>query len=87
MDSSLQIPKRRCLSVSECKGVVVAVASVNFDIENGYSVDFNDQFGTSLSKNKYGYSEIEDWDSYLQEIMSAIELRIPDKFLKAKGWL
>ena len=28
-----------------------------------------------------------DWDSYLKEIMAEIELRIPDEFLKAKGWL
>ena len=28
-----------------------------------------------------------DWDSYLKEIMEEIELRIPDEYLKAKGWL
>ena len=28
-----------------------------------------------------------DWDNYLKEIMAEIELRIPDEFLKAKGWL
>ena len=28
-----------------------------------------------------------DWEAYLKEIMAKIELRIPDKFLKAKGRL
>ncbi|EIC76832.1 hypothetical protein HMPREF1114_0295 [Streptococcus oralis SK100] len=32
------------------------------------------------------FGEIKDWDSYLKEIMAEIELHIPDKFLKAKGW-
>ena len=53
----------------------------------GFSIVLNDQFGVSLSKHKYAYSEVEDWDRYLREIMAEIELRIPDKFLKAKGWL
>ncbi|MCK3942912.1 hypothetical protein HCC47_08860 [Streptococcus suis] len=53
----------------------------------GFSIVLNDQFGVSLSKHKYAYSEVEDWERYLREIMAEIELRIPDKFLKAKGWL
>ncbi|HFR3425704.1 TPA: hypothetical protein ACHU7U_000916 [Streptococcus suis] len=53
----------------------------------GFSIVLNDQFGVSLSKHKYAYSEVEDWERYLREIMVEIELRIPDKFLKAKGWL
>ena len=28
-----------------------------------------------------------DWDNYLKEIMAEIELRIPDEYLKEKGWL
>lgn len=52
----------------------------------GFSIVLNDQFGISLSKHKYAYSEIEDWDSYLREIMAEIECRIPDKYLKEKGW-
>ena len=36
----------------------------------------------------FGYElSFTDWDSYLKEIMAEIELRIPDEFLKAKGWL
>ena len=38
-------------------------------------------------KSMVAFGEIKDWDSYLKEIMAEIELRIPDKFLKAKGWL
>lgn len=53
----------------------------------GFSIVLNDEFGISLSKQKYAYSDIEDWDSYLHEVMKEIELRIPDKFLEAKGWL
>jgi len=41
----------------------------------------------SITKEPAVYSQITDWDSYLKEIMAEIELRIPDKFLKAKGWL
>ena len=62
---------------------------IQFNYENGlcgFSLVFNDQFGTSLGK-RLAYSEITDWDSYLKDIMEEIELRIPDKFLKAKGWL
>ena len=43
--------------------------------------------GISLPKEKYDFGSITDWDSYLKEIMAEIELRIPDEFLKAKGWL
>ena len=62
---------------------------IQFNYENGlcgFSLIFNDQFGTSLGK-RLAYSEITDWDSYLKDVMEEIELRIPDKFLKAKGWL
>ena len=37
-------------------------------------------------KSMVAFGEIKDWDSYLKEIMAEIELHIPDKFLKAKGW-
>lgn len=53
----------------------------------GFSIVLNDQFSVSLSEEKYAYSEILDWDNYLRKIMANIELRIPDKFLKAKGWI
>ena len=45
--------------------------------------------GASLNggKSMVAFDEIKDWDSYLKEIMAEIELHIPDKFLKAKGWL
>lgn len=62
---------------------------VEFDYENDWCEFFivlNEACKQSLySKTKF--SEITDWDAYLTEIMKEIELRIPEKFLKAKGWL
>ena len=62
---------------------------VEFDYENDWCEFFivlNEAYKQSLySKTKF--SEIIDWDAYLTEIMKEIELRIPEKFLKAKGWL
>ena len=52
-----------------------------------YSIILNDEFGASLESGMRSYMATSDWDSYLKEIMAEIELRIPDKFLKAKGWL
>jgi len=63
---------------------------IQFNYENGFcgfSIVLNDQFGVSLTDEKYGfYSNITDWDTYLQDIMAKIELRIPDKFLAARSW-
>ena len=55
----------------------------------GFSVSIGGQYGASLNgKRGLGaYNDITDWDSYLKEIMVEIELRIPDEYLKAKGWL
>lgn len=39
----------------------------------------------SLTKEPAVCSHITDWDKYLKGVMDEIELRIPDKFLKAKG--
>ena len=62
---------------------------VEFDYENDWCEFFivlNEACKQSLySKTKF--SEITDWDAYLTEIMKEIELRIPEKYLKAKGWL
>ena len=63
---------------------------IQFNYENnlcGFSIVLNDQFGVSLEEDIRSYMGTKDWDSYLREIMSKIEMRIPDKFLKAKGWL
>ncbi|EIC79068.1 hypothetical protein HMPREF1113_1208 [Streptococcus oralis SK10] len=32
------------------------------------------------------FDDITDWNKHLKGVMDEIELRIPDKFLKAKGW-
>lgn len=62
---------------------------VEFDYENDWCEFFiviNEAYKQSLC-NRTKFSEITDWDAYLTEIMKEIELRIPEKFLKAKGWL
>ena len=53
----------------------------------GFSIVLNDQFSVSLENEMRSYMGTHDWEAYLKEIMAKIELRIPDKFLKAKGWL
>ena len=63
-----------------------------FNYDRGFcafSVSIGGQYGASLDgKRGLGaYNDISDWDSYLKEIMAEIELRIPDEYLKAKGWL
>ena len=62
---------------------------IEFDYENDWCEFFivlNEACKQSLC-NKTKFSKITDWDAYLTEIMKEIELRIPEKFLKAKGWL
>ena len=63
---------------------------VQFGYENdlcGFSIDLGDEFGASLESKMRSYMETKDWESYLKEIMAEIELRIPDEYLKEKGWL
>jgi len=45
------------------------------------------EFGASLESKIRSYMGTKHWDSYLKEIIAEIELRIPDEYLKAKGWL
>ena len=62
---------------------------VEFDYENDWC-EFFIVLNEACKQSLYGktkFSEITDWDAYLTGIMKDIELRIPDKFLKAKGWL
>ena len=62
---------------------------IEFDYENDWCEFFivlNEACKQSLY-SKTNFSEITDWDTYLTGIMKEIELRIPEKFLKAKGWL
>ena len=65
-----------------------------YEAHFGYELSFTDFYiviskgiGISLPKEKYDFGSITNWDSYLKEIMAEIELRIPDEYLKAKGWL
>ena len=62
---------------------------VEFDYENDWCEFFivlNEACKQSIC-NRTKFSEITDLDAYLTGIMKEIELRIPEKFLKAKGWL
>lgn len=64
--------------------------TIEFDYENDlceFFIVLTKEAKISFTKEQAVYSQISDWDSYLKEIMAEIELRIPDKFLKAKGWL
>jgi hypothetical protein len=64
--------------------------AIEFDYENDmceFFIVLTKEAKISLTKEPAVYSQITDWDSYLKGIMDEIELRIPDKFLKAKGWL
>ena len=62
---------------------------VEFDYENDmceFFIVLTKEVKISLTKEPAVYSKITDWDSYLKGIKDELELRIPDKFLKAKGW-
>ena len=64
--------------------------TIEFDYENDlceFFIVLTKEAKISLTIEPAVYSQITDWDSYLKGIMEEIELRIPDKFLKAKGWL
>ena len=64
--------------------------AIEFDYENDlceFFIVFTKEAKISLTKEPAVYSQISDWDEYLKGIKDELELRIPDKFLKAKGWL
>ena len=64
--------------------------AIEFDYENDlceFFIVLSKEVKLSLTKEPAVYSQITDWDSYLRGVMDELELRIPDKFLKAKGWL
>ena len=64
--------------------------TIEFDYENDlceFFIVLTKEVKLSLTKEPAVYSQITDWDKYLKGVMDEIELRIPDKFLKAKGWL
>ena len=64
--------------------------AIEFDYENDmceFFIVLTKEVKLSLTKEPAVYSQISDWDSYLRGVMDELELRIPDKFLKAKGWL
>ena len=64
--------------------------AIEFDYENDiceFFIVLSKEVKISITKEPAVYSQITDWDSYLKGIKDELELRIPDKFLKAKGWL
>ena len=64
--------------------------AIEFDYENDmceFFIVLTKEVKLSLTKEPAVYSQITDWDKYLKGIKDELELRIPDKFLKAKGWL
>ena len=64
--------------------------TIEFDYENGmceFFIVLTKEAKISLTKEPAVYSKITDWGSYLRRVVDEIEIRIPDKFLKAKGWL
>ena len=64
--------------------------AIEFHYENDmceFFIVLTKEVKISITKEPVVFSQIKDWDSYLKEIMAEIELRIPDKFLKAKGWM
>ena len=64
--------------------------TIEFDYENDlceFFIVLSKEVKLSLTKEPAVYSQITDWNSYLKGIKDELELRIPDKFLKAKGWL
>ena len=63
--------------------------TIQFDYENDmceFFIVLTKEVKLSLTKEPAVYSQITDWDEYLKGIKDELELRIPDKFLKAKGW-
>lgn len=72
--------------------------SIEFTAYNYFSLRLNydrGRFGCCISTGKIGIDlensqkwwDTADFDIFLEELKQEIELRIPDKFLKAKGWL
>ena len=72
--------------------------SINFQAYNYYMLLFSYEkgiFGCSIQVGEHSYISLEnsqkwweeaDFDIFLNELRQEIELRIPDKFLAAKGW-
>ena len=73
--------------------------SINFQAYNYFWVLFNYDkgvIGCSIQygektfvelKNSQEWYEKADFDIFCKELQEELELRIPDKFLKARGWL
>ena len=62
------------------------VVLFNYELDIiGFSIEVGAAKYISLSKNHNCYSGV-NMDSYLEEIKNELELRIPDKFLEARGW-
>ena len=71
--------------------------SVNFKIYNYFPIRLNydrGKFGCCISSGEYGIGldnsqewwDTADFDIFFDDLERELELRIPDKFLEAKGW-
>lgn len=63
----------------------VVVFNYELDII-GFSIELNEGRYVSLLNRHDCYSDI-SFDKYLEIVQENLELRIPDKYLKAHGWL
>lgn len=52
----------------------------------GFSIEIGNGKLIRIINEHNCYSDI-DMDNYLQQVINEIELRIPDKYLKAHGWI
>ncbi len=81
----VEAPNHRAFKIKFCAyNYFILVFNYERDII-GISIDTGSQ-PIRLSKVKKTYSG-GGLEEYLEEIKQEIELRIPDKFLKANGWL
>ncbi len=58
----------------------------NYDGGRFGCVITNSEYGVEI-KNSQEWWETTDFNIFFEELKKEIELRIPDEFLKAKGWL
>lgn len=51
----------------------------------GCSIKYSDHIFIFLKESQDSYEKT-DWDIFCSELKEELELRIPDKFLEARGW-
>ena len=85
IENVIDDPNHRAFSIT-FKAYNYFVIRLNYNKGRfGCCVDFG-EYGISLD-NSQKWWDTADFDVFFKELKQEIELRIPDKFLKAKGWL